>query len=888
MGKIMKKIRLLEVAKQLNTSTNELISFLQHHGEHKITPISLLEPSLVNLIHKNFISKPITNFTKHISPFNRNYKSQHEFIKPISSNKSYFNNFNKSATNLPTSGEKQLPLHSRDLITDKVVKTHSYQEIQAKHSFSPLSSLKSNQFKANAINVSERHPKQPVFAQHDQSNFQLKFPHRPHQNTSFPRIPYRPTSSTRPTDIYNSKKLNNKRHNLSEEKVPFFKNKENSYHKNFNKKNFPTSYPIVQDTNRHLPPYIHKKNKPLFPKSPNTHFKPYNNLSHSHHQRKSQNFYSTKRLSSPNNPSYFKHHHPTSPFIKKHIELAGPISIHNLALEMTIKANQLIAHLMNMGVFVTVNQTIDLETASIIATELGYEIKNIKKNEEDLFRDSARKKTEHILLRPPIVTIMGHVDHGKTTLLDTIKNSRIVDEEFGGITQQISGFNVSSNKGLITFIDTPGHEAFYDMRARGAQVTDIIVLVVAANEGVMPQTLESIKHAKSLNIPIIVAINKIDTPNSNPDKVLQQLANHDVITESWGGEIQCFEISALKNQGIPQLLEGIITLAEVLNLKANFNVSASGYVLESRSEKGKGQITTLLVQKGILKKGDIIIIGEAYSRVKVMHDQNKNEIKIATPSMILQSYGLGLSITPKPGNTFNIISNEKTAKTITQHRLASHKHEFVKHINLDKSKQDGAKIKLSLIIKANTYGSLEAIINAIKKINSANASIEIIHFGIGTITENDISLAKCVHTQIIGFCTKIDSKIKSLASQNKVDINTFNIIYDILDFIKKKIVSLEPHIPIIEVVGYGEIREIFSSGKNEKIAGVYISSGKIQKSYPIRIKRNNKIIHEGHINSLKRFKEDLKEVSSGLECGISILNFHSFEIGDILECISVK
>lgn len=576
---------------------------------------------------------------------------------------------------------------------------------------------------------------------------------------------------------------------------------------------------------------------------------------------------------------------------KRIVELSGSIIVNDLAHQMSVKASQLVTKLMTMGMMVTANQPIDPDTAAIIANEFNYETKNKEFAETSLLNE-IEDTPDNLLPRLPVVTIMGHVDHGKTSVLDAIKETHVAAGEAGGITQHIGAYTVKTKKGSITFLDTPGHEAFTKMRARGAKITDIVVLIVAADDGIMPQTIEAINHAKAANVPIIVAINKIDLPSSKPDRVLQQISEYGIVPEEWGGDVQVFRVSALRKIGLSELLDGILTLADMMELKANYSKPSIGTILEAKLDKGRGPATTVLVQGGTLKKGDYIVAGEYSGRIRAMYDSDGAKVEKAIPSMAIQI--LGLSGVPMAGDKFNVIQDEKTAKIIADHRaMKNREQELLKfsRVTLENFLQNSLKDKckiLRLIIKADVYGSIEALGAAVQGLSTKLVTIEIVHSGIGTITENDVNLAIASKAIIIGFNVKPDSKAHILAMQEKVNVRYYNIIYTMLDEIRLAMAGLLS--PVVEehYLGRAEIRVIFPMSKFGKISGCYVLDGKIIRSGKIRIMRSGKIIHICDIENLKRFKDDIKEIASGYEFGIALSNFQNVEIGDILECFEVK
>ena len=573
---------------------------------------------------------------------------------------------------------------------------------------------------------------------------------------------------------------------------------------------------------------------------------------------------------------------------KKVVELSGPITVNDLAHQMSIKAGQVVGKLMGMGMMVTVNQSIDPDTATIVAEEFGYEVKNVAFEESDLL--VVEKEDESAMVaRAPVVTVMGHVDHGKTSLLDAIRSARVAAGEAGGITQHIGAHYVTTSRGAVTFLDTPGHKAFTSMRARGAQMTDMVVLVVAANDGVMPQTIEAIDHAKAAKVPLIVAVNKMDLPDANPDKVMQQLAEREVVAEEWGGDVQFFKVSALKGEGLDDLLDGLVTLAEVMELKANPDRLAEGTVVEAKLDRGRGPVATALVHSGTLKTGDHFVAGVHAGRVRAMYDSTGKKVDVAGPSFPVQI--LGLPSVPNAGDSFNAVKDDKTAKTISEHRTAqSREQELLKSsaVSLENfmasSPSDAEVHSLKLIVKADVYGSVEALKTALIGLSTAKVKVEIVHSGVGTITENDVNLALAGSAIIIGFNIKPDGKAQELAMQEKVDCRYYQVIYEALDEVKTAMAGMLS--PVIEEneLGRLEVRTIFSVGKTTKIAGSYVLEGLVKRAARVRVLRNKKPIGVGNISGLKRFKDDVKEVKSGYECGLMIEGFNDLQEGDIVQC----
>jgi translation initiation factor IF-2 len=601
------------------------------------------------------------------------------------------------------------------------------------------------------------------------------------------------------------------------------------------------------------------------------------------------------------NPGKKKKHHQDKSFRtanittaaahKRVIEMGEAITVNELAHRMAVKAGQLVSKLISMGMMVTVNEAIDFDTASIIATEFGFEIKNVAFEETSLIKEEQDESID-LVPRAPIVTIMGHVDHGKTSLLDALRKSTVAKGEAGGITQHIGAYTLKTDHGLVTFLDTPGHEAFSSMRARGAQVTDIVVLVVAADDGVMPQTKEAIDHAKAAKAPVIVAINKMDLPDAKPERVMQQLADHGLLSEEWGGDTQFIKVSAAKKTGLTDLIDALITLAEVMELKANPKKLATGCVIEAKLDKGRGPVATVLPQSGTLKQGDYIVAGESLGRVRAMYDSYGNKLQEAGPSIPVQV--LGLSSVPVSGDKFNAVVDDKTAKTIADHR--AHKiRELellkIKHVSLEsflaQSVGDEAKV-LRLIIKADVYGSAEALSASLLNLSTKEVKVEVIHSGVGTITESNVNLAMASKAIIIGFNIKADGKAAILAQQEKIDIKYYSVIYEAMDEVQKSMAGMLAPVFEEKYLGKAEVRMIISVSKHGKIAGSYVTDGKIVRSAKIRLKRKNIEVFSGNISSLKRFKDDVKEVAAGYECGIVLESNVDLIEGDILECFELK
>ncbi|MBN4077398.1 translation initiation factor IF-2 [Sulfobacillus acidophilus] len=577
---------------------------------------------------------------------------------------------------------------------------------------------------------------------------------------------------------------------------------------------------------------------------------------------------------------------------KRVLELSGPITVNDLAHKMSIKSGQVVTKLMGMGMMVTVNQPIDPETAAIVASEFEYEIKNVAFEEIDILKEE-KDVTENLKLRAPIVTVMGHVDHGKTSLLDALRKTDVVKGEAGGITQHIGAYSVNTNHGKVTFLDTPGHEAFTSMRARGAEVTDIVVLVVAADDGVMPQTKEAISHAKSAKVPLVVAINKMDSANAKAERVMQQLSEHDVVAEEWGGDVQMFKVSALKKQGLIELMDGIAMQAEMMELKADACKRAVGSVVEAKLDRGRGPVATVLIKSGTLKQGDDFVAGEHAGRIRAMYDSNGEKIKEAGPSDPVQI--LGISGVPTAGDKFNAVEDDKAAKSVAAHRAQKNREKelmktsrvslenFLKSSPTDKGKE------LRLVVKADVFGSAEALVSALKSLSNKQVKVEVIHSGVGTITENDVNLAMASGAIVIGFNTKPDSKAHTLALQEKVDVRSYSIIYEVIDEVKMAMAGLLSPVFEYNYLGKAEVRAIFLAGKTGKIAGCYVTDGKIIRLAKAKVLRNKEeLVGQASILSLKRFKDDVKEVTAGYECGLRLEGFSELAEGDIIECFELK
>ncbi|MBN2189909.1 MAG: translation initiation factor IF-2 [Candidatus Aureabacteria bacterium] len=590
----------------------------------------------------------------------------------------------------------------------------------------------------------------------------------------------------------------------------------------------------------------------------------------------------------------------------KVLELDLPISVKSLAQKINTKPNELIAKLMTMGVFASLNQMLDAETAEIVVHEYGYDLakKESKKIEpieiieekkstfEEELLEKVEDKPEDLKPRPPVVTFLGHVDHGKTTLLDYIRKTKVVSKEHGGITQHIGAYRVNSSHGSIAFLDTPGHEAFTAMRARGANVTDIAVLIIAADDGIMPQTVEAINHSKAAGVAIMVAITKVDKPTANVERVKRQLAELNLVPEDWGGEIICCEVSGITGEGVEHFLEMISLQAEILELKANPDRLAEGTVIEAKMTRDRGPIVVVLVRKGTLKRGDIIISGMYFGKVKALIDEHGKSLNSAGPSVPVEI--LGLLGVPDAGSEFRVVSSEKTARSIAEHRQEKYKGELLdkrQKVTLenlyDRIKQ-GASRELRIVLKCDVQGSIEAIIKSLQAIDSQEVVLNIIHNGLGDINDSDIMLASASNGIVIGFHVRTTPGIKDLAKTQGVEIRNYKIIYDLINEIRLGLEGLlEPEQKEV-VTGHAEVRQVFKISKIGNIAGCHMLDGYINRSSFVRVQRDGEAIFEGKIDSLKRFKDEVKEVKTGFECGISIAGFKDFSEGDIIESYIIE
>jgi len=581
---------------------------------------------------------------------------------------------------------------------------------------------------------------------------------------------------------------------------------------------------------------------------------------------------------------------PTAPVIRE-VEIADTISVGDLAQRMAVKSSEVIRSLMNMGMMVTINQVIDQDTAVLVVEEMGHTAKILKETAlEDQLLESVVEAAgdSELVPRAPVVTVMGHVDHGKTSLLDHIRRTRVAAGEAGGITQHIGAYSVTTDKGQISFLDTPGHAAFTAMRARGAQVTDIVVLVVAADDGVMPQTEEAIQHAKAAGVPLVVAVNKIDREDADPDRVRNELTQHEVVPEEWGGENLFVNVSAKTGEGIDQLLDTILLQAEVLDLKATDTGPAAGVVLEASLERGRGAVATVLISKGCLNLGDMLLAGQEYGRIRAMFDENGAPIEKAGPST--PAVVVGLSGTPFAGDDVLVVTDERKARGVAE--LRQGKERDVKLAQQQAAKLDdvfsqmaeGALASVQLLVKADVHGSSEALRDSLEKISTDEVKVRVISSGVGAITESDVQLAAASKAIIIGFNVRADASARDAIKETGVDVRYYSIIYEAIDDVRAAVSGLLAPEIREQIVGLAEVREVFRSPKFGQVAGCMVADGYVRRSNPIRVLRDSVVIYEGELESLRRFKDDVNEVRAGTECGIGVKNYNDVKLGDQIEC----
>jgi translation initiation factor IF-2 len=577
--------------------------------------------------------------------------------------------------------------------------------------------------------------------------------------------------------------------------------------------------------------------------------------------------------------------------IKRRIRVPDVIGLAELAKRMGVKAAELIKKFMEVDMVVSMNQTVDFDSASLVASEFGYELE-LSSFEEDELLFEEEDRTEDLHPRPPVITIMGHVDHGKTSLLDYIRKSRVIDKEAGGITQHIGAYYVHTPRGDIVFLDTPGHEAFTAMRARGARVTDLIVLVVAADDGVKEQTIEAIDHAKAANIPIIVAINKIDKPNTNPEKVKRDLSKYGLVAEGWGGDTMFFSISAKTGEGVDEFLEGIVLQSELLELKANYKKKTRGTIIEARLDKSKGPVGTLLIRTGTLNQGDFFVCGESFGRIRAMSDDRGEKIKSATPAMPVEIYGI--SGVPKAGDDFVVIGDERKARLISEYRKNKARLEAVttrdtiRLDNLFDRIREGEVKELNIIVKADVQGSLEALVDSLTKLGTEEVKLKVIHGATGALTESDVMLASASKAIVICFNVRANPALETIAERENVDVRFYDVIYKVIEDIKLAMAGLLEPIYSETIIGRADVKQIFRVSKVGTVAGCYVTDGKIERGANVRLLRDDVVIYNGKVSSLKRFKDDVKDVPLGFECGVGLENYNDIKPGDVLEFYTIE
>jgi len=579
-------------------------------------------------------------------------------------------------------------------------------------------------------------------------------------------------------------------------------------------------------------------------------------------------------------------------FISREVEVGEMITVGELAQRMAVKAGEVIKTLMGLGVMATINQTVDTDTATLVVEEMGHRIKFVSDDALEEQLEASLVIEGETETRAPVVTVMGHVDHGKTSLLDYIRNTRVTSGEAGGITQHIGAYSVSTANGDVTFIDTPGHAAFTSMRARGAKITDIVVLVVAADDGVMPQTEEAIQHAKAAEVPLIVAINKIDLEGADADRVTNELAAKDVVPEEWGGETQFIKVSAITGEGIDSLLEAITLQAELLEIGAIVEAPAQGVVIESQLDRGRGPVATVLIQNGTLRQGDIVIAGEFHGRVRAMLDDTGSATKTALPAQPVEV--LGINGTPGAGDEFAVVTDERSARELaefrrdkTQERLQAMQ-QAAKLENMFANMAEGEKRILKVVIKADVRGSLEAIIQAMADIGNDEVSVQVLGSGVGGISESDATMAVTYGAAVFGFNVRADKRAKTLLEREGVDLRYYSVIYELMDDVKNVLSGmLSPEVRE-EIVGIAEVRDVFKSPRYGQIAGCMVVEGVVYRNKPIRVLRDNVVIYEGELESLRRFKDDVNDVRNGTECGIGVRNYNDVRPGDSIEVFDTK
>mmetsp|Transcript_32500 Transcript_32500/g.41863 ORF Transcript_32500/g.41863 Transcript_32500/m.41863 type:complete len:928 (-) Transcript_32500:931-3714(-) len=577
---------------------------------------------------------------------------------------------------------------------------------------------------------------------------------------------------------------------------------------------------------------------------------------------------------------------PTAPVVHE-VSVPETIGVSDLAQRMSVKAGEVIKALMGLGTMATINQVLDQDTAVIVVEEMGHVAKPIQENEVEQALKVSDEELGELKTRAPVVTVMGHVDHGKTSLLDYIRTTKVTSGEAGGITQHIGAYKVQTSRGEIAFLDTPGHAAFTEMRSRGAKVTDIVILVVAADDGVMPQTIEAIQHAKAAESIVIVAVNKMDKPEANPDRVKQELANHEVIPEDWGGDVQFVPVSALTGEGVEDLLDAISLQAEVMELTAPEQGPAHGTVIEARLDKGRGTVVTVLVQQGTLNKGDIVVVGQEYGRVRAMFNEKGEQLDTAGPSTPVEL--LGLSGTPAAGDELQAAPDDKTAREIANFRqtksreLKMAQQQAAKLDEMFNKMEEGDVKTLNVVIKGDVHGSVEAVSQGLQKLSTAQVKVRVVGSGVGGINETDAQLAAASQAILIGFNVRADNAARKVIAEKGLDVQYFSIIYDLLDVVTKAMTGMLEPVFRDEIIGLARVDDVFSSPKFGDIAGCLVIEGVVKRSNPIRVLRDNVVIYEGELESLRRFKDDVNEVNSGTECGIGVKNYKDVKPGDQIE-----
>ena len=576
---------------------------------------------------------------------------------------------------------------------------------------------------------------------------------------------------------------------------------------------------------------------------------------------------------------------------KAEVRIGETITVAELASRMAVKGAEVVKTMMKMGDMVTINQVIDQETAQLVAEEMGHKVVITKENELEERVLSDRSEGGQAESRAPVVTVMGHVDHGKTSTLDYIRKAKVASGEAGGITQHIGAYHVDTDNGMITFLDTPGHAAFTSMRARGAKATDIVILVVAADDGVMPQTKEAVQHAKAAEVPLIVAVNKIDKEGADPDRVKNELAALDVIPEEWGGETQFVHISAKTGEGVDELLEAVLMQSEILELTAIPEGMASGVVIESRLDKGRGPVATVLVQEGMLKQGDIVLCGLEYGRVRAMRDENGKEIKEAGPSIPVEI--LGLSGVPAAGDEATVVRDERKAREVALYRQGKFREvklarqQKAKLENMFSNMSEGDVSEVNIVLKADVQGSIEAIADSLTKLSTEEVKVKIVGSGVGGITETDASLAAASNAIVVGFNVRADASARKVIESESIDLRYYSVIYDLIEEVKQAMTGmLQPEFKQ-EIIGLAEVRDVFKAPKIGSVAGCMVTEGVVKRSNPIRVLRDNVVIYEGELESLRRFRDDVQEVRNGMECGIGVKNYNDVKVGDQIEVFEV-